>query len=184
MGINLVGKEQASFSGDAVLTTGYDDDSIVRGLGFTFEKNFSILSGATLNILVDYSAWAPEEDEYGLIYILPPVFRTTAGPVIVNVYRGTDYTGGTEFDAINPNTTASKTTSGTTFTSGATGSTKGDIVLEYLVGGAGIGPANTAGSSTGLGFFIRTASDKTLVEVVNNSGNDITFNYSQLLFEI
>ena len=53
-----------------------------------------------------------------------------------------------------------------------------------LVGGASQGNNSASGSATGLGFFIRPPTDKTLVEIVNNSGSDISFNYSQVLYEI
>lgn len=184
MGVNLVGREQSSFSGDGIVTTDYGNNAIVKGDGFTFEKLFTILSGATLYVLVDYTTYTPGLNKSGNIFILPPVFRTTAGPAIVTVYRGTDYAGGTEFSAINPNTTAAKSTSGTTFTAGATGTTKGDVVLEYLVGGDSLGVNRAAGDATGLAFFVRNNTNKTLVEIDNQSGVDIQFTYSQLLFEV
>ncbi len=177
-------QKSMSFDETGHVTTTYADDYTIRGNAFVFEKNFTIASGGTLNILVDYSTYTPTAEQEGLIFIYPPQFSTTAGAVMVNVYRGTNYSGGTEFDAINPNTTASKTTSGTTFTSGATGSTKGTEVLNYLVGASSTNQNSGGGSVSGLQYFIRPNTDKTLVEIVNNSGEEITFKYGQGLYEI
>ena len=167
-----------------LVTTSYADDGVVRGSSFVFEKNFTIANSGTLYILVDYSTYAPTSAQKGLVFVYPPDFGTTAGTVVVNVYRGTNYAGGTEFDAINPNTTASKTTSGTTLTYRATGSKKGDVVLNYLVGSSSTNQNSGGGSNTGMQFFIRPNTDKTLVEIVNDSGEEITFHYGQGLFEI
>lgn len=181
--VNLT-SSQCSYSADAVLTTDYAQDTIVQGHGFVFEKNFAIASGGTLYILFDYTTYTPAEGQAGIVYILPPFFSTTAGPVSVTVYRGTNYTGGTAIPVLNPNTMAAKTAAGTTVSFGATGSTKGTVALEYLVGGASQGNQSASGSAAGLSFFIRPNTSKTLVEVVNNSGQSITFHNAQLLFEI
>ena len=176
--------QMRSFSGDALVTTTYRDDGITRGFGFVFEKNFSIGIGATLYVLFDYTTYTPSASQAGLIYIMPPSFSTTSGLVTVNLYRGTDYAGGTPFIAYNPNTTATKTQSATTLTSGATGVTKGTLALEFIVGGQAQGNQTAAGTSEGASFFIRRNNVKSLVEIVNSSGAAITFHYSQVLYEI
>ena len=181
MGFNY---PQSSHSGTAIIHTPYADNSIVCGCGFIFEKNLDIASAASLYVLFDYSTYVPAAGKKGIIHVLPPVFGTTAGAVIVNVFRGTNYTGGTEIDIINPNTTATKTTSGTTLTYGATGSEKGTEVLNYLVGATATNQNSGGGSSTGVSFFIRPNTGKTLVEIVNESGENITFHYGQAMFEI
>ncbi len=180
----LLNPKQCSFSGDAVLTTNYGDDGIVQGKAFVFDRNFTIATSGTLYILLDYTTFKPNPYQYGLIYVFPPIFTTSAGVVKVQVYRGTDYTGGTQILAHNPNTTAIKKTSSTTITSGATGTNKGDLVLEYLVGGDSQGNNSANGSASGLAFYIRGNTGKTLVEVVNLAGKEITFNNSQILYEI
>jgi hypothetical protein len=185
MGVERIGPPQASFSGDAVKITSYGDDFTVQGGAFTFEKNIAIASGATKYILFDYTTFTPDPNtQIGQVYVFPPQFSTTSGPVDVDVYRGTNYTGGTEFDAINPNTLAPKTTSETTLTLDPTGTVKGTLSLEYLVGTQGQGSASGGGSNNGLSFFIRGNVQKTLVEIVNRSGNAITFHYAQTFFEI
>lgn len=185
MGINLVGVEQCSASGDAVRVTTYADDFTTRGNSFLFEKNISILTGATALVLFDYTTFVPVPGkEIGLVYVYAPNFQTTSGPVYVNLYRGTDYAGGTEFDAVNPNTTATKTTSGTTLTLGPTGTVKGTLSMEYLVGSQSQGNQSAGGETHGLSFFIVPNTRKSLVEIVNNSGSAIIFHYGQTFFEI
>lgn len=184
MSVSKVSKSQCSVSGDALLTTSYGDDGVVQGKAFVFDRNFTIGTGATLYILLDYTTYKPNPDQAGLIYILPPIFTTSAGPVKVQIYRETNYSGGTKIPAYNPNTTALKTSSATTITSGATGSDKGTLALEYLVGGDSQGNNSANGSASGLAFYIRKNTGKTLVEVVNLAGKEITFNNSQLLYEI
>ena len=176
---NLLG--QLSNSGDALITTTYNADGTTKGLGFLFEKNISIGTGATVYVLFNYTTYTSGN---GIVYILPPFFHTTSGPVTVNLYRDTNYTGGTPFPAINPNTLAAKTTAETTLTIGPTGTVKGTLALEYLVGGASQGNQSAPGDATGISFFIRDNTKKSLVEIVNNSGASITFHYGQMLFEI
>lgn len=177
-----------SYSKDGLVATTYADDAVVAGNAFVFEKNFTISNAVpTLYILFDYTTYVPSDGQIGQIFVYPPLFASSAGPVIVTVYTGTDYTGGTEFNAVNSNTLASKSTSGTTLTSGATGTTKGTPVLEYLVGTDTPGVSGPSGGGAGgLSFFItgNAVGDKTLVEINNNSGSDITFHYGQSLIEI
>jgi hypothetical protein len=184
MGINLVGKEQCSYSGDAVLTTTYADDFTTRGASFLFEKNITIASGGTALVLFDYTTYEPTKEQIGQVFIFPPTFGTTAGPVKVNLYRDTNYTGGTEFNAVNPNTLVAKSTSGTTLTIGPTGTTKGTLAMEYLVGEQSHGNVSGGGSTAGLSFFVRDNTKKSLVEIVNLAGAEITFHYGQIFYEI
>jgi len=167
-----------------LVVTSYADDGVIRGSSFVFEKNFSISSGGTLLILVDYSTYTPTADQRGIVIIYPPKFSTSVGVVTVQVYRGTNYTGGVEFDAVNPNTTATKTTSGTTLTTAPTGTTKGTEVLSYLVGSESSNKFSGGGTDEGVSFFVRDNTAKTLVEISNLSGEDIVFHYGQGLFEI
>jgi hypothetical protein len=56
--------------------------------------------------------------------------------------------------------------------------------MEYLVGGQAHGNNSAQGDATGISFFIRDNTKKSLVEIVNNSGSAITFHYGQMLYEI
>jgi len=180
----LISKQHLSQSGDAVLITDYARDGVVAGKGFAFEKNFAIANAATLYILIDYTTFIPASDEAGLIFVMPPAFQTSAGPVTVTIFRGTNYTGGTEFDCINLNTLMEKSTSGTTFTTGATGSIEGSTVLEYLVGGLSQGNQSASGATSGISFFVRPNTAKTLIKIVNGAAADIVFHFAQVIYEI
>jgi len=177
-------KEQSSFSGDALLQTNYADDFTVRGNAFLFEKIITIASGESAFVLWDYTTFLPAPGQIGQVFVYKPFFETTAGPVTVNLYRGTNYAGGTQFLAYNPNTNHAKQSSSTTLTLGPTGTVKGTLSMEYLVGGQGLGNQSGAGSTAGLSFFIVNNTRKSLVEIVNGSGKEIKFHYGQMLYEI
>ena len=81
----LVAREQSSISGDAVLTTNYDGDGIVRGQGFTFEKNFAITNGSTIYVLIDYATFKPKGKEVGQVFVMPPSFQTTVGLSLIHI---------------------------------------------------------------------------------------------------
>jgi len=180
----IVNPKQTSYSGDALLTTGYGDDFTTRGNAFLFETNIIILSGGTAYVLFDYTTFVPLPGQIGQVFIYPPTFQTTAGPVTIQLYRDTEYTGGTPIVVSNPNTLVQKKVAGTTIAVGPTGSVKGTVGPSYLVGGASQGNQNGAGSTSGLSFFIRDNKKKSLVEIVNSSGSSITFHYGQILYEI
>lgn len=178
-------QSQASMSRDAVLTTDYAGDYTTRGNSFLFEKNIAIANGATAYVLFDYKTFIPLSGQSGMIFVFPPSFQTTAGPVTVNLYRDTGYLGGTPVILSNPNTLAPKRASGTTVSMGPTGTNKGTLAMEYLVGGGSAGVGNSiAGSTEGLSFFIRNNTKKSLVEIINGAGTDIIFHYGQILYEI
>jgi len=179
-----INPKQSSYSGDGIVTTDYARDGVIRGVGFGFERNFAIANGATLNILIDYTTFIPTSSMMGQIVVMPPFFQTSVGPVTVNIYRNTKYSGGTPFECINLNTLSKKRTSATTFTTGPTGSVKGDVVLEYLVGGVSQGNQSASGTAGGIAFFLRPNKSKTLIEVVNGAAADIVFHFAQVIYEI
>lgn len=175
---------QCSSSGDAVLATSYADDFTTRGNAFLFEKIITIANGATAYVLWDYNTYDPANSAERFVYVFPPYFQTTGGPVTVNLYRGTDYSGGVKFNAYNPNVTVKKLTSETTLSLGPTGTNKGTLTMEYLVGGTPQGSFSAPGSTNGLAFFIRKNQGKALVEIVNGAGAEIKFHYGQVFYEI
>ena len=177
----ILHKRNLSASEDALVQTSYADDFTVRGSAFVLKKNFSIGAGVTVYFLIDYTTFTPSVDQLGQVYVMPPDFKATDGPVSVKIYRGTNYTaGGTVLHLYNPNTLSAKTESETTVTQGATGSDKGTSVLEYIIGGAGKGSGDDGGGS----FFIRPNTGKTLIEVTNSATGTVTFNWFQEIFEI
>jgi hypothetical protein len=163
----------------------YQENQILKGNGFLIEKNFAIPNGGSLFVLIDYSAFVTTPGQKGVVFVYPPNLSTTAGTVIVQIYRGTDYSGGEQFYAINPNTTSKKRVSGTRFSQNPTGSVKGTLVVEYIVGGGGTeGGRSTPGETSGLAFFVQKNTGKTLIEVINESGAAIKTHYGQIIVEL
>lgn len=171
---------QASSSGDAVLTTDYASDFIFQGVEFLVQKNFTIAASGSLLILVDFTTYTGLDRT---IVIKPASYCTTFGPVIVNIYRGTDYSGGTPMPAYNLNTKIGGT-SKTTFTEGPTGVSKGTATQELVIGYGSTNQSSGGGTLRTDVLIVRDNSTKTLVEILNQSGEIITFNFLQELFEI
>jgi hypothetical protein len=130
-------------------------DYVDLGYAYALEDNFSITSGSTINILIDYTTYtdfSPSSldnrgaQRNGYIIIGPPFFQADTGPMEVVVYRGTDYSGGSATSYAKMNT-LSDAAPQLTITQGATGSDKGTVALRYLVGSK----ANT-GFARGGGF--------------------------------
>lgn len=183
---------QSNNNRKALLSTGVEDDYVDRGYGFAVDQNFSITSGSTLYILVDFTTYTDFSvsntdnrgtDREGTIIATPPHFVTTAGPVIINVYTGSDYSGGSSISYSKLNTNSTKS-SQVTITSGATGSNKGTNELSYIIGSAGVGTASGGGGASGHVVFLRNNTETTLLEINNESGTDITFHYGQVFFEV
>lgn len=175
---------QSSASGDAILTTDYSSDTIVRGQGFSFSQNFTLGIGASLFVLWDFRTFDDLVNQAGVIYILPPFFQTTKGYLEVKVYDGGDYAGGTALRVFNPNALSPRQTPQTTITSGATGSDNGTLFFEMIIGGDSQGNQSSAGASKGTDFFVRSNKGKSLVEIINFSAAEIKLNYSETFFEL
>lgn len=177
---------------DGILTTDYANDYIARGYAFALEENFTIGIGATLYMLIDYSTYTDfsiantdntKEPRVGAVFILPPRMGTTAGPVYVNVYRGGDYSGGTA-TLYSKRNTLSDIDPQITITTDATGTDEGDHVLSYLVGSASTNQNSGGATKEGIVPFIRGNDGQTVVEIVNDSGEEITFSYGQTFYEL
>ena len=179
-------------AGDALLSSTYDGDYLARGYAFALEGNFAIATGTTLYMLIDYTTY----DDFsfanvdnirtarnGVVFIMPPRMATTDGPVQVNVYRGTNYTGGTA-TLYSKRNTISDIDPQITITTGATGDDKGILALSYLVGRSTTNQSSGGDTASGSVPFIRSNEGVTLVEIVNESGVDIIFSYGQTFYEI
>lgn len=183
---------RGSNTNDATLITTYQNDYIARGYGFALEDVFTIASGSSMNLLIDYTTYTDLNDStvdlvhqgrFGTVFVLPPQMSTTAGPVVVSVYRGGDYSGGTP-TLYSKRNTLSDVEPQITITKDATGTDKGTLSLQYLVGSLGNFFNQGGGSSQPNIPFIRDNQDTTLVEIVNNSGEEIQFSWNQIFYEI
>lgn len=170
----------SSFTKNAHLATDQRTNSVFKGVKFLIQKNFSIAASGSLYILIDYTTYLGDGKQ---IVIEPATFSSSYGPVIVNIYRGTDYTGGTPIPAYNVNTLIG-TKSQTTFTQGATGTAKGTVTQEFLVGSGSTNQSSGGGAATSAGLIVRGNDGKTLIEILNESGETATVNFLQEFYEI
>lgn len=118
---------QKSFSGDAVLTTTYADDYIVRGQAFQVQKRIALGSAETLYLVFDFSTAIGKT-----IFTLPIVGSTTAGLVYLDTFIADSYTGGSPITAL-PINSISSNTSLATIKSGVT-PTGSSNLREYSIG--------------------------------------------------
>lgn len=171
-----------SESEEGIISTTFADNYGVKGNGFTLQRNFSIAAtvGTKLYILIDYTTYTKDD---GFIFVLPPLFSASSGAVLVNIYRGTNYSGGTPIEVPSTNTIIANTLE-TTITKDPTGTILGTSVLEYLVGSSATNQTSGGSAIISGPPFIRNNTNVTLVEIINNSGEAITFNYSQVFYEI
>lgn len=183
---------RSSNVGDAHLMTTYADDYMARGYGFAIEEVFEIASGTSLFLNIDYTTYTDFSfsccdniriPRKGWVFILPPNMITSAGPVVVDVYRGGDYSGGSAVLYSSRNT-LSDVEPQITITQGATGTDKGTLSLQYLVGGDATFFARGGAAMAPNIPFLRDNTDTTLVEIRNESGYAIFFGYNQVFYEI
>ena len=144
-------------------------DSIQRGMVFTGQQIYSIGSASTKYILFD-----PTEEVPTKITIRDLVLAATSGPAIVNIYIGTDYSGGTAIPLGNRNQ-RSPNTSSLKLYEDPTGVTKGQLILPILVGTSSSPLFSGGGAANPTIPFVVNENALYLVEIFNNSGEDIDF---------
>lgn len=146
------------------VTAGYDFDFIFQGRAFSFNALFDVATTPNTFILLD-----PTSVDYLIAF--PFSFKAEDGPFIVSLYVGTDYTGGTPVFTYNRNSLSSNTTSAV-ITSGASGSSKGTMISQFLIGTGG-GPLSSAGGEGGDKLpFIANTDYKYLLELDNQSATN------------
>lgn len=146
MGAGLVSihRAQTSFSEDAVLTTNYLDDYIVRGKVFNITISEEFTADTAVYFTSEYAGEKP-----GAAFLLPITFTPVSGYVTLNIYEDTDYTGGTALTAVDRNR-ATKNTSLVSVKTGASGTDKGTLIKTVVVGTAAAqGSAGSEGGGSG-----------------------------------
>ena len=176
--------KQKSTSGDAVLTTGYADDYIIKGYGFNIQRRLSSLAAAsTTKIIFDTSA-VPSTS---LIFTLPLALSATGGPVLIRTYKISTYTGGSSFDANKLNyLTTNTVTPATIIKYGITSTdSPGTDLREYVLGATGNEQqVNRSGAITSSSAIMYNAGVKICIEVTNNYGSAIDFVVGMVWYEI
>jgi hypothetical protein len=175
---------QKSASGDAVLTTGYADDYIIRGYGFNVQRRLAALAAASVTKLVfDTTAVTSTS----LVFTLPLVFAATGGPVLVRTYKITTYTGGTAWDSnkLNYLTTNTITASSVVKYGITSTDTPGTDLREYVLGATGNEQqVNRSGAASATSPIMLQPGTKICVEITNNYGSAIDFVMGLVWYEL
>lgn len=175
---------QKSASGDAILTTGYADDNIIRGNGFNIQRRLASLAAASVTkIVFDTSAVTSTST----IFTLPLAMSATGGPVLVRTYAISSYSGGTAFVTNKMNYLSTNTlTSGSVVKYGITSSdTPGNDLREYVLGATGNEQqVNRSGALSTTAPLIFNAGIKLCIEVTNNYSSPIDFVVGIVWYEL
>lgn len=180
MGVNVL--NTLSSSKDAIITTSYEDDYAVRGYEWTLNGVTDLAAGVKLNFLLDMSL-VPEGNA---VFAIPPTVKSSDSEVTLNIYEGTDYTGGVAPvpDIWNRNR-ISPQAKNFVVTANAAGSVLGLNLSQHGAFGAGGGFFGTSSSDEGGSArpLILDRTKKYLL-VLENLGGDTRIDYESLLFEI
>lgn len=150
---------QLSFSKDALLATNYLDDYIVRGNVFNITLVQAFTAGTPIYFTSEYMGATDIS-----LFLLPIKINPTEGYLILNIYEGSDYTGGTPVESVNRNRLSSKTAD-VDVNVGATGTTEGTLIQSIVYGVAGTNQSAGGGSDTAFESLILNTSTKYLFEL-------------------
>jgi hypothetical protein len=167
--------QSKSTNSDGIVVTTYSDDIIVRGSGHTLANSATLTGSTTINFLVDMSS----VDNDKTVFILPCLISSESHRVQFKFYEDTDYSGGTPVATFNPNRLSSNTKQ-TVFTTGASGTDKGDLLVTRNAFAAN----KDSAESSAYSFLILDKTKKYLAEFENTSANDTVIDYSTTLFEV
>ena len=157
-------------SGDGLLTSSYAIDYVYRGKSFCVVDWFEIAAGGTQYFVFDTSS-------AGFLSVAPPLFTSTGGPVFVTIYSGTDYTGVDSLNVQNRNA-RSTIANVATIKDQATGTTKGDVLVRYLIPSS----KKESGSIADALPFVFNG-HKYLIEVENEDSSAVYFGFDFIWYE-
>lgn len=132
---------QVSYSKDALVTTSYRDDNIVRGNIFSY----GIIVSAVSETPIYYTFDKGDLTEFNALFLLPIVINPTNGYVQLNIYEDTLYSGGTQIYATNRNRNSSITQKGIVRTAPTVTVTKGTLLSLSEISGVDSTNQNSGG---------------------------------------
>lgn len=151
----------SSFSGDALLTTTYLDDYIVRGNIFTI----GISQDLTQDTPIYFTSEILGVPSIKALLLLPILINPTEGYVELNIYEDTDYTGGATIVPTNRNR-GSSITNEVSINVGATGADKGTLLsLSNVFGVAGTNQSAGGGQSSTSNAIVLDLNKRYLYEL-------------------
>jgi len=169
----------SSFSKDAVLTTDYENDYIVRGMAFEVQRRISLSSGQTLYLEFDITKAVGK-----MIFSLPFKAISNGGNVFIDTYEADSSTGGTvlmtpnNLNALSSNVALTTVKTGVTPTGTATG------LREYSTGSKTTNQA-AGGGSAGTGFAKILDNSKPLYfKFVNQETDTVTIDFGFVWYEL
>lgn len=165
-----------SVDGVSLITNSQIEELVKLGRLYTIQTVLTINNSTTKYLLFDPTLVIPNLPDFlGNVIAFPFRLKTTAGPITVCLYAGTDYAEGTLQPLINRNAN-SPNTSLTTIKADPTGSNKGTLLFKYLVGQASQTAVFPGGGDGETDLpFILDITKKMLLEIPNNSGENIQF---------
>jgi len=151
-----------------------------QGKEFYHQGIYEIADSSSINFLIDFSGHTSNKKQ---IIAIPAVYHTLYGSVKVQVYRNTNYTGGSVVPFYCTNTIINSTME-TVVKTGASGETQG-VLTEARNVGVGATNHSSGGDASSVGIeFIRPSTSKTLIVITNNSGETTEVTFAQVFYEI
>jgi len=158
--------------GNGVRSSTYATDYIYQGKCYSFSQRFTVPAATNLIIVFDISATDRE------ISLYTPVLAATTGPINIDYYMGSDYTGGTA--CLVNNRAAYGSASQVSVKQGATGSEKGTLFSQDMV----LSAHKSAGTSIEGLEFVPMQDSNILMELDNTNGTDATVLIKFVWFEV
>lgn len=181
--VYMVIKKSLSFSGDAIVSTNYRDDYIVRGNSFANEAvrtiDVSTLTNNTEYFVLDTSAC-----DCSQVFKLPISLIPSSGTVTVNLYEDTDYEAGTTevLSLVNRNRLSNKTAKAILALNDTPGEDKGTLLLSTLFGTDSTNQSSGGGEGASANALILDPSKKYLFELIYSE--DCTVGYNMEIVEV
>ena len=175
-GLVSIHPAQTSVSEDAILTTNYLDDYIVRGNVY----NYSAALSATADTSLFFTSELPA-NSISAAFLLPVSINPTTGFATLYIYEDTGYTGGTLQTIRGRNRSLDTPDNARSqVRAGATGSEKGTLIFTGVYGAAASGGffGGSAGGGEGdsANSIILNVNKRYLYELVNSETATIGVN--------
>lgn len=156
-----------------IRSSSYATDYIYQGKCFSTSQRITVEAGTNMIVLFNMVPAAEK-----VVSVYTPVLDTSTGPLLLDYYYGSDYSGGTSFRINNRVSYGPEALC--TLTYSATGSNKG---TRFSDGFVAAGHKSSGSSQEGL-EFVPPQNTNILVEIDNTNGTDATVFVNFVWFEI
>ena len=156
-----------SSSGQATISTTFQNNEIVKGNGFQIHRRFEIPAGGK-KLVLDLSGI---DDNFA--FTLPVRMKTNEGQCFVDTYKINNYIGGTIIPPINRNGTSLHTPNGVFKDDVTSADVAGDDLREYIIGA--LTTRQNSGGGDGGGLYIKVFGKDIIMFDVDNQENDTIY---------